>query len=92
MNADYLSDSPGNSATLARLRWRCRRGMLELDLLLREFLQHGYNDLDRSGRAAFATLLEYPDAVLLELLMARANSTDPEIRRVVHSIRASSAH
>lgn len=92
MNADSLNESEAKAADLARLQWRCRRGMLELDLLLREFLQHGYNDLEHRGRAAFATLLEYPDAVLLELLMGRANSTDPEIRRVVHSIRASSAH
>lgn len=78
--------------SLARLHWRCRRGMLELDLMLSNFLQHGYNALDHRGRAAFATLLEYPDAVLLELLMDRATSTDPEISRVVDSIRASSAH
>ena len=31
---------------LARLRWKCRRGMLELDLLLRDFLDSGYQDLD----------------------------------------------
>ncbi len=80
------------SPSLARLQWRCRRGMLELDLLLRNFLQHGYNTLDHRGREAFATLLEYPDAVLLELLMDRATSTDPEISRVVDSIRASATH
>ena len=78
--------------SMARLQWRCRRGMLELDLLLRNFLQYGYNDLNHRGRRAFATLLEYPDAVLLELLMGRATSTDSEITRVVDSIRASSAH
>lgn len=80
------------TVSMARLQWRCRRGMLELDLLLRDFLHYGYNGLDHRGRTAFITLLEYPDAVLLELLMGRATSTDSEINRVVDSIRASSAH
>lgn len=80
------------AVSLARLQWRCRRGMLELDLLLRDFLQHGYNGLNDRGRSAFLMLLDYPDAVLLELLMGRATSTDPEINRVVDSIRASTSH
>ena len=92
MNANTSNEEIMASVSKAQLQWRCRRGMLELDLLLREFLQDGYNGLDRRGRATFITLLEYPDAVLLELLMGRATSTDPEIARVVDSIRTSSTH
>jgi len=75
----------------SRVYWRCRRGMLELDLLLRAFMEGGYDRLDARAQAAFLALLDYPDAVLLELLMGRAASTDPEVTRVVQSIRATAA-
>jgi len=47
-------------AELNRLRWHCRRGMLELDLLLEGFLDEGYTDLDDDGRRLFARLLDFP--------------------------------
>lgn len=73
---------------LGRLRWQCRRGMLELDLLLRRFVDTGYIGLDGAERNAFARLLEYPDDTLLELLMGRMTSTEGEITRVIEKIRA----
>lgn len=75
----------------SRVYWRCRRGMLELDLLLRAFMEDGYDRLDADAQSAFLGLLDYPDAVLLELLMGRAASTDPEVSRVIQSIRAAAA-
>lgn len=71
----------------AQLKWRCRRGMLELDLLLQGFLEHGYSTLTAQGREAFQELLSYPDRDLLEYLMARALPTDKDVADVVHSIR-----
>ncbi|MDX5333670.1 MAG: succinate dehydrogenase assembly factor 2 [Gammaproteobacteria bacterium] len=73
---------------LGRLRWQCRRGMLELDLLLRRFVDTGYTDLGGEERNAFARLLDYPDDTLLELLMGRMTSTEGEITRVIEKIRA----
>ncbi len=72
---------------LARLRWQCRRGMRELDLLLVDFLRGGYADLDDPGRRAFRRLLECPDALLLEYLMGRQPPSDREVARVVELIR-----
>ncbi|MEO1765660.1 succinate dehydrogenase assembly factor 2 [Thiobacter aerophilum] len=64
-----MSASPTTSEReLARLRWRCRRGMLELDLVLLRFLETAYPRLDAAGQAAFRALLELEDAVLLDLL------------------------
>lgn len=74
-----------------RLAWRCRRGMLELDLLLQGFLECGYDNLAVADRKVFVLLLEYPDAVLFDLLMGRTVSTDEEIEHVVEKIRASVA-
>jgi len=75
----------------ARLRWKCRRGMLELDLLLRDFMDRGYSSLEAGERATFAQLLECPDAVLLEWLMGRIRPTDKDVVQLVDKIRAAAA-
>ena len=54
-----------------RVRWRCRRGLLELDLVLRDFLERCYGGLDGEGQRRFAELLEQPDNDLLDLAMGR---------------------
>ncbi|HHC73098.1 MAG TPA: succinate dehydrogenase assembly factor 2 [Thiotrichales bacterium] len=74
-----------------RIAWRCRRGMLELDLLLQGFLRRGYDDLTAEERESFLTLLEFPDNPLLEVLMGRQEAVEPEIARVVRKIRAAAA-
>jgi len=76
---------------LARLRWKCRRGMLELDLLLRDFLDTGYAQLNDAERLAFDHLLDYPDAVLLEWLMGRIRPTDKDVVPLVDKIRAAAS-
>lgn len=59
---------PTGDRDLARLRWRCRRGMLELDLVLLDFVERQYPRLTPAQRQAFHTLLELEDAVLLDFL------------------------
>jgi antitoxin CptB len=81
-----------DSATLNRLAWQCRRGMRELDELLGRFLVQRYAALDEGGRQTFSTLLTYPDAVLLELLMGRMAPADGDIARLVRAIRDTAAH
>ena len=51
------------------LRWRCRRGMRELDLLLSSWLDRGWASADASRRAAFLRLLEEPDPQLVDWLL-----------------------
>jgi len=72
-------------------RWRCRRGMLENDLLLRAFLEEGYDKLDQEGRDAFDRLLGYPDNLLLDLVLGRQQTVDAGIARLVPLIRAAAA-
>lgn len=76
---------------MARLRWQCRRGMLELDLLLQGFLDKGYVRLDAAGRACFAQLLDYPDQVLIEWLMGRMIASDKDVAQLIERIRACAA-
>ena len=51
-----------------RLRWRCRRGMLELDMLLACFLQHHFAKLTAPQRLELDALLDLPDQDLWQLL------------------------
>jgi len=76
---------------LARMRWKCRRGMLELDLLLRDFLDSDYQHLDEAGLQLFDRILDYPDAVLLEWLMGRIRPTDTDVAQLVDKIRSATA-
>ncbi len=46
------------------VRWRCRRGLLELDLALGRFLEEGYGRLSSAEQALFAEFLEENDADL----------------------------
>ena len=87
-----MTDDPGaDTAIDRRLAWQCRRGMRELDELLGMFLQRRYPDLDARQRQAFGLLLEYPDALLLELLMGRMTPNDSEVARLVRDIRHTAA-
>jgi antitoxin CptB len=74
-----------------RLAWQCRRGMRELDELLNSFLLQDYRSLDKAAQETFAKLLEYPDAVLLELLMGRMTPADKDVAHVVQKIRNTAA-
>ncbi len=62
--------------------------MLELDLLLKDFILEGYDSLQLSDRKAFETLLEYPDAVLFDLLMGKSIAADQGIASVIKKIRS----
>ena len=73
---------------LPQLRWRCRRGMLELDCLLNDFLNVHSQQLDLEQLELFETLLDYPDPVLLDLLLGKMQATDSSIAAFITRIRA----
>ncbi len=66
--------------------------MLELDLLLNEFMERGYAQLEPDAQHCFDRILDYPDAVLLEWLMGRIRPTDKDVAQIVQSIRSTAAH
>lgn len=74
---------------LDRVRWRCRRGLLELDLILTRFLERHYGGLDREQRQAFDRLLEAPDNDLLDLAMGRADARSEVEEKLVRLLRNS---
>ena len=70
-----------------RLRWRCRRGMRELDQLLGWYLDTRYPQVDNATKEAFSSLLEQPDPELWDWLQGTAAPDDPAWLRIVDEIR-----
>ncbi|TNF35087.1 MAG: succinate dehydrogenase assembly factor 2 [Gammaproteobacteria bacterium] len=76
-----------NQDSMSRLRWQCRRGMLELDLILNTFMDRGYAKLDDQQRVLFQQVLDYPDQLLFDLLLEQMKSSDREVANLVTLIR-----
>lgn len=70
-----------------RLQWQCRRGMLELELFLNDFLQYDYEQLPVSKKLLFEDLLTIIDPVLFDYLMGIQEPEDHGLRDIVHTIR-----
>ena len=56
---------------LERVRWRSRRGLLELDIVLGRFIEGDYAQLDEAGRQVFEVLLDMPDNPLWDMISGR---------------------
>jgi antitoxin CptB len=76
-----LSDNP------AHLKWACRRGMLELDVLLGNFLNEAYPSLASEDKQHFISLLSCPDPELFVWLMGGQVPEDPHLAKIVEVIR-----
>ncbi len=72
---------------LERLRWQCRRGLLELDLLFEAFLDKSYSSLSDADKEAFNQLLEQQDQTLQEWLLGKTTPEDEAMVRMVRLIR-----
>jgi len=63
-----------DASRLNRLRWHCRRGMLELDLVLARFLEENYAGLTAQQRQEFENLLELEDHELWQRVRSKAST------------------
>ena len=54
-----------------RILWKCRRGMREIDLLLREFSQNKLNELNKSEIDIFNEILNYDDQRLYDFIFKK---------------------
>ena len=89
MNASAAETRSEREAELSRLRWRCRRGMLELDLMLQPFLEGPFQSLTEPQRQAFFQLLDFQDQELLEVLMLQTETEDSSLNDIIAKIRSS---
>ncbi|MBC7983817.1 MAG: succinate dehydrogenase assembly factor 2 [Candidatus Obscuribacterales bacterium] len=65
------------------LRWRCRRGMKELDVLLTRYLERDYYTAPLPQRQAFEALLEKPDPEILDYILGREIPESRELALVI---------
>ena len=72
-----------------RLLWACRRGMLELDLLLQPFVDNHYDNLSDDDKAQFHQFLELEDQQLFQWLIHKDQASDTNMQRIVDIIFAS---
>ena len=71
----------------SELKWRCRRGMLELDILLNSYLDKNYSTMSQQQGDLFSEVLDYPDQVLFDLLLGNMQSSDARVNRLVSEIQ-----
>lgn len=61
-----------------RVRWRCRRGLLELDIVLGRFVEQRYATLDEAQRTAFDALLDMPDTTLWDMITGKTSPSQQD--------------
>lgn len=75
-----------NSDKFARLRWNCRRGMLELDILLGNFLENQYSLLSETEQKYFEQLLACQDQELFNWLVHLEQPENDNFKIMVNRI------
>jgi antitoxin CptB len=68
--------------TADRLKWKCRRGLLELDIVLERYLQKNPEDSELSE------LLDLPDNDLWDIVSGRSEQYEIRFKQVVERLRA----
>ena len=81
-------ESAATAGELGKVRWHCRRGLLELDLILEQFNRHHLEELDRAQLERFRQLLAFPDNDLLDLIMGRAQVPDRRLDDILQLLRS----
>jgi antitoxin CptB len=69
-----------------RLKWACRRGMLELDVLLIPFAETGFNELSIDQQEVFERLLICDDPDLYAWFMGHQACDDKEFSQMIEHI------
>ncbi len=81
-----------DDASLGQLRWRCRRGMRELDVLLTRYLDEAYAGASPIEQRAFRQLLECPDPLIHAYLLGRETPDDGDLHSLLRRITASASN
>ncbi len=76
----------------AKLRWRCRRGMLELDAILQPFFDGYFDKLSPAQQVTFATMLECTDPELYNWFIGSEIPNTVELQELVTLIKNTSLY
>jgi len=75
-------------AELDRIRWHCRRGLLELDIILERFNRQHLAGLAPGQLEEFKELLELDDNHLLDLILGREFLDVPRLQKMLKLLQA----
>ena len=81
-------DSTGEPAEFRKLRWRCRRGMRELDDLLVRWLEREWASASEAQRGVFLRLLDCEDDRLWRWFLGHETAPDDALDALVQHIRS----
>ena len=73
----------------SRLLWQCRRGIREMDILFRDFIDQHYDQLSDDEKQGLSTLLNEADLDILDWIMGRNKPQDETLIHIVTLIRES---
>ena len=71
-----------------KLKWQCRRGLLELDLVLERFMRDRVAGLDDAALRRLSDLLDLPDNDLWDIVSGRSDRFDERNRDLVLQLRS----
>jgi len=72
-----------------RIRWRCRRGMLELDFIFERFFNTHFAALSEEEKTAFETLLAQEDPLLFDWLVTGLPCSEATLLPIIKKIQLS---
>ena len=86
--SDYTPETDNNEQkSIKQLRWQCRRGMLELDILLARFLNNRYESLATNEQQQFVELLTATDPELYAWLVTATAAPPTSLESIVNAVR-----
>jgi antitoxin CptB len=72
---------------LSRLRWRCRRGIKEMDLILQRFLEQSYPSLSPQQMVLFDQILDESDLDIMDWILGRSKPAYSEYEVLIDLFR-----
>jgi len=72
---------------MSRLRWRCRRGTKELDIVMNRYLQERYETASAEEQASFNALLDIEDPIIFDWLMDKTQAEDENLKAFVEILK-----
>ena len=82
-----MAQPPSMAQELGKLRWRCRRGLKELDVLLERYVDERFGAASPAEQEAFRLLLETQDTVLYAYCLG-SQPVPPQLKNLIDRMTA----